>query len=144
MVVGNVNANNHIRNGKMPDDFENKIEIAILKKDLDLLSSLVDKFDNAIDRLTIIASSVDKILAVHEARLKNQEIQTELLNTHAYTFEKEIKKELGELQDRNTAEHRTLSDRIDKFETWRWFIIGISAGVGFLLAQGDIISKLLK
>jgi ElaB/YqjD/DUF883 family membrane-anchored ribosome-binding protein len=129
----------------MPADNEDtKTEIAILKRDLNLLTGLAEKFDIAIDRLTAVASSVDKMLAIHETRLENQERQSEVIHSRISDFRKEIIDEIKDLRDENTSQHKSVGERLDKLEKWRWFIIGISAGFGFLLAHSDIVTKLFS
>lgn len=123
---------------------DTKTEIAILKRDLDLLAGLAEKFDIAIDRLTAVASSVDKMLAIHETRLENQERQSEVIHNRISDFKKEIMDEIKILRDENTSQHKSVGERLDKLEKWRWFIIGISAGFGFLLAHSDIVTKLFS
>jgi len=41
-------------------------EITNLVKDIAVISSLVDRLDTTIDKLTVISSSVSSLLAVHE------------------------------------------------------------------------------
>ena len=44
-------------------------QITNLVKDIAVISSLVDRLDTTIDKLTVISSSVSSLLAVHEAKL---------------------------------------------------------------------------
>ena len=72
----------------MPENGQVKTDVELLKRDMELVSALAEKFDIAIDRLTEVSTSVDKMLAVHEMRLENQEQQREILQR--YPFMKEI------------------------------------------------------
>ena len=62
----------------MPEQMSTEVEL--LKRDMELLGNLASKFDIAIDRLTDVSQSVDKMLAVHESRLQQQESQAEIIH----------------------------------------------------------------
>ena len=64
----------------MAENGQVKTDVEILKRDMELLAGLAEKFDIAIDRLSDVSASVDKMLAVHENRLENQEQQREILH----------------------------------------------------------------
>ncbi len=118
----------------MADDNGNiKTEVELLKRDFDLLSGLAGKFDIAIDRLIDVSTAIDKMLAVHEARLENQEKQSELIHQRITDFKKEIMDEFRDLRSENENQHRNVSERIGRLERWKWFIVGIGAAVGALL-----------
>ena len=69
MVVKNASVNKMNENGQV------KTDVVLLNRDMELLAGLAEKFDVAIDRLTEVSQSVDKMLAVHETRLVQQEQQ---------------------------------------------------------------------
>ena len=75
----------------MPENGQVKTDVEILKRDMELVSALAEKFDIAIDRLTEVSTSVDKMLAVHENRLENQEQQREILHQRIVIPLQEIK-----------------------------------------------------
>ena len=72
----------------MPEEM--KTEVELLKRDMELLGSLAEKFDIAIDRLTEVSRSVDKMLAIHENRLQHQENQSELIHQRISDMKKEM------------------------------------------------------
>lgn len=115
--------------------YESKKELEVLKKDLDLLVALTDRFDIAIDRLSTVAQSVDKMLAVHETRLENQERQTEILHARINDFKKEIMEEFKDMRDENKNHHARIGERLERLEKWRWIVVGAATVCGVILAQ---------
>ena len=111
---------------------EQSPDIESIQRDLDVLVVLVEKFDVAIDRLTAVSTSVEKMLAVHETRLEAAERQTEVVHQRLTDFKKEVIEEIKELRVENDKQHRDVSDRLARIEKWKWFVIGIASGVGFL------------
>lgn len=110
-----------------------KTEVELLKRDFDLLSGLAEKFDIAIDRLTDVSTAIDKMLAVHEARLENQERQSEVTHQRITDFKKEILDEVRIVRTEIAKQHKDVSERISRLERWKWFIVGIGAAIGALL-----------
>jgi hypothetical protein len=58
---------------------EIRTDVEILKRDMEMIAGLAGKFDLAIDKLSAVSVTVDKMLAVHETRLQNNEQQREIL-----------------------------------------------------------------
>lgn len=105
------------------------------EKELAYISSLVDRFDQAISQLADVSISMDKMLAVHEQRLEQQEKQNDVIHTRINDFKKEVMEEIKELRVENTTQHKSTNDRLDKLEKWRWFVVGVATVLGFILAQ---------
>jgi len=125
-------------NGKVKTDVE------LLKRDMELLANLAGKFDVAIDKLTDVSQSVDKMLALHEQRLKNQEQQREILHNRISDFKKEVTDNIRDLRDENRVQHNRVEERLDRLEKWRWFVVGVATMFGFILAQIPNISKIFQ
>lgn len=125
----------------MPENGQVKTDVELLKRDMELVSALAEKFDIAIDRLTEVSNSVDKMLAVHEMRLENQEQQREILHTRISDLKREITDEFRLLRDENRKQHAEVNERLSKLEKWRWFVVGMATVVGFLVAQAGKISE---
>lgn len=111
-------------------DEDAKTDIELLKRDFDLLAGLAEKFDVAIDKLTDVSNSVDKMLAVHDARLNTTEKQTEVIHQRISDFKSEVLDEIKALREENNIQHKSVEERLDKLERWRWFIIGAAAAIG--------------
>lgn len=129
----------------MPENGQQvKTDVEILKRDMELLAGLAEKFDIAIDRLTDVSASVDKMLAVHETRLVQQEQQREILHQRITDMKREISEDFRALRDENTKQHNEVSERLGKLEKWRWFVVGVATVIGFLFAQIGNITKLFS
>jgi ribosomal 50S subunit-associated protein YjgA (DUF615 family) len=119
----------------MPENGQVKTDVEILKRDMELVSALAEKFDIAIDRLTEVSTSVDKMLAVHEMRLENQEQQREILHQRISDLKRDITSEFRLLRDENRKQHNEVNERLSKLEKWRWLVVGMATAVGFLVAS---------
>ena len=118
----------------MADNGSIKTDVEILKRDFDLLAGLADKFDTAIDRLTDVSNSIDKMLAVHDARLNTTEKQTEVIHQRITDFKAEVLVEIKNMCAENERQHKDVSERIGRLEKWKWFVVGIAVAIGFLLS----------
>ena len=125
----------------MPENGQVKTDVEILKRDMELVSALAEKFDIAIDRLTEVSTSVDRMLAVHEVRLENQEQQREILHQRISDMKRDITDEFRALRDENRKQHNEVNERLSKLEKWRWLVVGMATAVGFLVAQMGKISE---
>ena len=125
----------------MPENGQVKTDVEILKRDMELVSALAEKIDIAIDRLTEVSTSVDKMLAVHENRLENQEQQREILHQRISDLKRDITDEFRMLRDENRKQHAEVNERLSKLEKWRWLVVGMATAVGFLVAQMGKISE---
>ena len=111
---------------------DEQTDIGSMQRDLDVLVALVEKFDIAIERLTAVSTSVEKMLAVHETRLQSTERQTEVVHQRITDFKKDVIEEIKSLRVENDTQHKDVSDRLARIERWKWFVIGIASGVGFI------------
>ena len=125
----------------MAENGQVKTDVEILKRDMELVSALAEKFDIAIDRLTEVSTSVDKMLAVHEMRPENQEQQREILHQRISDLKRDITDEFRLLRDENRKQHAEVNERLSKLEKWRWLVVGMATAVGFLVAQMGKISE---
>jgi len=115
-------------------DPESKVEIEILKRDIDAVVGLADKFDVAIDRLSEVSINIEKMLAVHESRLQTTEKQNEIIHQRITDFKKDISDKIDNLREENETQHKEVSERIARLEKWKWFVVGIGAAIGFLMS----------
>ena len=138
-------------------------ELELLKKDVNTLSGFMVKLDTAIDKLTDVANSLDRVIAVHEEKLEtheriDQELfalieqrrteskeQYELLHLRISDMKsdieddmkdviKEINENIKEMKEFNTAHHDDVSERLTKLEMWKWYVLGMATFGGFLLS----------
>ena len=55
----------------MNEDF--RTEIALVKKDITQLNKVIDKLDTAIEKISEVATSLNRMIAVQESRVDTQE-----------------------------------------------------------------------
>ena len=132
---------------------ELETEVELIKKELHDRKKIHDRLDVAIEKLTDVSNSINRMLAVHEEKISQQE---EVLIRSDAEFSANVK-ELHSRITTNTKEmmalmseqHREQTDAMSKLKTelqsrvgvlekWRWLIIGGSIVVGFI-AQKMII-----
>ena len=134
---------------------ELETEVKLLKKELEDQAKIHDRLDVAIEKLTDVSNSINRMLAVHEEKIARQEeaiieaeqqievrrgelmLKVDELHSRITTNTKEIMisaREQHEAQNKEIQKIREdLSGRIGVMEKWRHVLIGGSIVVGFLL-----------
>ena len=107
-----------------PLELENnlKTDVELLKKDVHSIAKLVDKLDVAIDKLTEVTNCLNKMIAVQEQKIEQQE------RDDKYLIEK----------------LKTIDKRVVALEKWKWFVMGGAGLVGFILAKLSTISQIIS
>jgi len=123
---------------------ELRTDVELLKRDMQLIAGLAEKFDVAIDKLSAVSVTVDKMLAVHETRLSNNEQQREIIHQRITDMKKEITDEIKSMKEENRVQHSQTNERLEKLERWRWFVVGVATVIGFILAQMEPLAKLFS
>lgn len=145
----------------------NKLEIELLKKDVEVITNLFNKFEITIDKLQEIATTLNKMVSIQEQRIEFQEnVTKEIQNTlelRRMEHNKDIKElhsrisdvnseltqkieeseiailgELKKLREELAGEKTTFLDRLSAVEGWKWMLTGVFAVVVWLLSQIDI------
>jgi|TARA_R110002124_G_scaffold286261_2_gene466609 cell division septum initiation protein DivIVA len=128
-------------------------EVALLKKEVKDIKFIFNRLDTAIEKITEVTTSVNRMLAVHEEKISQQEEASSRAN-------KEFSNDIKELHSRITTNSKEMRDMITKYqieqaahienlrsdlngrvgilEKWRWLIIGGSIVVGFALQKMPI------
>lgn len=91
-------------------------EVAVLKSDVNRMTSLFEKLDTAIERMGDVSNNIARMLAVHEERLTKQDQIDEELFTLVEKRRQEIQGDIKELHSRITTVSRELSDDITETE----------------------------
>jgi len=91
-------------------------EVAVLKSDVNRMTSLFEKLDTAIERMGDVSNNIARMLAVHEERLNKQDDIDEELFTLVEKRRQEIQGDIKELHSRITTVSRELSDDINETE----------------------------
>jgi archaellum component FlaC len=138
-------------------------DVQLLKKDIDSMSGLMSKLDVAIEKLTDVANSLDKVIAVHDRRLeyhdeidkelfsliddrrKESKEQYEVLHKRVNDMKeemeddlqasiKEMMKEIKEMKEEDNQHHKEVSERLTRLEMWKWYVIGMASLAGFMFS----------
>ena len=130
-------------------------EVALLKKEVSDIKVIFSRLDVAIEKITDVSSCVNRMLAVHEEKIANQEEAQSRANTEFTNDIKELHSRVTsnykELTDMITQHHKEqalqmqqikndLNSRVGILERWRWLIIGGSIVVGFIIQKFLILS----
>jgi DNA repair exonuclease SbcCD ATPase subunit len=91
-------------------------ELAVLKSDVNRTTSLFEKLDTAIERMSDVSNNIARMLAVHEERLNKQDNTDEELFTLVEKRRQEIQGDIKELHSRISTVSRELSDDINETE----------------------------
>ena len=141
-------------------------DLQVLKNEVEQVSSVNTKLDNAIDKLTDISGSIKSMLAVHEEKLSKQEeidkaifnlienrrieFDTNYKELHARInkIHKELTDEIEMSEKRLMCEIKTLNTNLDGrigvFEKYRWIIIGAAIVIGLSMPQIFDILKIVS
>ena len=134
---------------------ELETQVQLLKKELHDQSKIHDRIDVAIEKLTDVSNSINRMLAVHEEKLGRQEEaifeaeqkleirRTELgskieeLHSRITTNTKEIMTAASAQHTQQNKEIQKIRDeliaRVGVLEKWRHVLIGCSIVAGFVL-----------
>ena len=134
---------------------ELETEVKLLKKELQDQAKIHDRLDVAIEKLTDVSNSINRMLAVHEEKLTRQEEAIFEAEQQIEVRRSELTTQISELHSRittNTKEIMTaaatqhaqqnkeiqrirdeLVSRVGVLEKWRHVLIGGSIVIGFLL-----------
>jgi F0F1-type ATP synthase membrane subunit b/b' len=141
-----------------------KTDVALIKKDIKQIERVFDKVDHAVSDMT----GLHKIAAVQETILENAERRIENLEDtfikhteEELEYRKELNKTLTDMKEdaqkqreRRHKEvlesiqnmHKAVSEKLDvqdkrirALENWRWWILGASAALIFILTRYDAL-----
>ena len=125
-----------------------ELDVELLKKEVDDMKEIHGRLDTAITKITDVYNCINRMLAVHEEKISQQE-EVQIRNATEFTNDvKELHsrittstKELTELMTKQhyeaDAEMRRLridiTERVGTLEKWKYLIIGGSIVVGFVI-----------
>ena len=123
-------------------------EVELLKREVKGMKIIHGRLDTAIEKITEVSNCINRMLAVHEEKISQQE---EIHIRDAQNFARDVKelhsrittstKEMTELMTKQhteaEAEIRRLREdvtaRVGVLERWKYLIIGGSIVVGFVI-----------
>lgn len=128
-------------NSSIINDAKFYTEIEILKRDHIQLKEIFAKLDISVEKIADAATSISKILALHEQRV-------EMLSDDMTYFREYQKKTVSDLEllEKTISQDNKIRDaKIEKIENHRWFLMGIAGAVGFIMNYiGDIFHAVTK
>ena len=128
-------------------------EVALLKKEVTDIKFIFSRLDTAIERMVDVSSSVNRMLAVQEEKISQQEEASIRADTEFKADIKELHSRITtntkEMMQTITAQHLEqqqmmdkmrieLNNRVGVLEKWRWLIIGGAIVVGFAIQEMPI------
>ena len=130
-------------------------EIELLKRDVSEMKLIYSRLDKAIEKISDVSNSINRMLAVHEEKISQQEevqIRSEQeINNDIKELHSRISTNTRELMNLMSEQHKEqteamlklkneLQNRVGVLEKWRWLIIGGSIVVGFIIQKMIVLS----
>ena len=130
-------------------------EVQLLKKEVSDMKMIYSRLDKAIEKISDVSNSINRMLAVHEEKISQQEevqIRTEQeINNDIKELHSRISTNTRELMNLMSEQHKEQTDKMTKLEIelqgrvgvlekWRWIIIGGSIVVGFIIQKMLVLS----
>lgn len=141
-----------------------KAELSALRGDINNLDRLITRLDTAIDKISNVASDVNKMLAVHDNRLethsmridhlvdsdkdrriendkKMQEILDKIaqmredMRTYISASNKEMNEQFHGKLEELSEEVADIRDDVTAIQNWKWLVIGASAVAGWMISK---------
>ena len=129
-------------------------EVQLLKKEVSDMKMIYSRLDKAIEKISDVSNSINRMLAVHEEKISQQEeaqIRTEQeINKDIKELHSRISTNNRELISLMSEQHKEQTDKMTKLEIelqgrvgvlekCRWIIIGGSIVAGFIIQKMIIL-----
>ena len=131
-------------------DVNTQIELELLKKEIADMKQIHVRLDTAIEKITDFSNCINRLLAVHEEKITQQE-DAQQRSVQEFTADiKELHSRITtntkDMTALMTQQHKEQKDVIDRLkdeisnrvgvlEKWRWIIIGGSIVLGFIIQK---------
>ena len=131
-------------------DVNTQIELEHIKKEVADMKKIHVRLDTAIEKITDFSNCINRLLAVHEEKITQQEDAQQRSVQEFTTDIKELHSRITtntkEMTALMTQQHKEQKDVIDRLkdeisnrvgvlEKWRWIIIGGSIVLGFIIQK---------
>ena len=125
-----------------------ELDVEILKKEVSDMKAIHSRLDTAITKITEVSNCINRMLAVHEEKISQQEdIQNKQqtdIDSNVKELHSRITSNQKELLERMTKQHREAEveirrlredvvNRIGVLEKWKYLVIGGAIVVGFIV-----------
>jgi polyhydroxyalkanoate synthesis regulator phasin len=115
-----------------------RTDIELMKRDIGLISKLVEKIDVTIDKLQQVATDIGRIVALQEQKIMSQEKVNDevdrLLERQALAHATEVKELHGKIDG--------VIEKINSLEKWRYAAMAIISCVVFVVGNISGLAKL--
>tara|TARA_B100000795_G_scaffold34488_1_gene22754 strand:+ start:569 stop:988 length:420 start_codon:yes stop_codon:yes gene_type:complete len=127
-----------------------ELDVEILKKEVNDMKVIHGRLDTAITKITDVSNCINRMLAVHEEKISQQEEQTSRqqnvfsedvrdLHSRITTSQKELTnlmtKQHYEAENEMRRLRQDITVRVGGLEKWKYLIIGGSIVVGFTVSS---------
>ena len=130
------------------------VRLALVEKEFVVVNDMTRKMEDAVQKTSEAIVLMQRVIALHDMRLENRDKadrdaadRLEKLSNEVRTT---IREEIGELKSTLDEAIEGFDEQIDALETrvrdlerWRWFIVGGSAVLGFIIAKLPMVVALL-
>lgn len=113
-------------------------QIELLKRDYSQITGLFGRLDTAIEKLTDVSSSIERMLAIHDLRLNQQDQTIRLMETNIQNLNNERSKVIDIVNDKITGanesvrtsvmaldkSHLSFDKRLNALEQWKYYVLG--------------------
>lgn len=128
--------------------------------DMDVCEKRIDRLEDAIEKLTEISADLNKMLAVQEQRLSQQERSmgniTEMVEKRREEYDKKLQnvydvmnrednkilEELEEIREDQKKQHKEITEKITALEKVLWMYLGGFSVIVFLISYGPKILEI--
>jgi predicted nucleic acid-binding Zn-ribbon protein len=125
-----------------------ELDVELLKKEVSDMKQIHGRLDTAITKITDVSNCINRMLAVHEEKISQQEEQTHRqqnefsedirdLHSRITTSQKELTtlmtKQHYEAESEIKRLREDITSKVAVLEKWRYIIIGGSIVIGFIL-----------
>jgi uncharacterized coiled-coil DUF342 family protein len=127
-----------------------ELDVELLKKEVSDMKQIHGRLDTAITKITDVSNCINRMLAVHEEKISQQEevqirqatefsADVKELHSRITTSQKELTTLMTKQHYEADAEMRRLrmdiTERVGTLEKWKYLIIGGSIVVGFIASS---------
>lgn len=104
-----------------------------MSEEIQLLNKRHDRMEHAIEKLTNISNDLNKIIAVLDIRITQQEKESSNIQILIERRREQIDDILKDIKDEAHEQHRTLNEKISKLEKFNWMAIGGGIAISWIV-----------
>lgn len=109
-------------------------EVAVIQKDIEQVRTVFTKLDTAIERMSEVSANINRMLAVHEEKIRNHDKVSGDLFVQIEAAKVKMSDHTDKVKDEIKKEIKSLDSRVTKLEHWKLLLVGGGIVVGFVLS----------